>query len=165
MKTMACVSRNCDTNAHIKFIFDTAIDDLEWKNPINFGENRKTKMATGGHFEKKKVAYWSEMARNAIENDFRSSKMAAACHFVTKFPHLSPLIPTFPHLFQLFPTFSYFSPLFPTFHHFSPLFTTFSHFLSPAAPKARDGRYCNAPRLSVRLSGGWGRWWYTIVRY
>ena len=25
-------------------------------------------------------------------------------------------------------------------------------FLSPAAPKARDGRYCNAPRLSVRLS-------------
>ena len=22
-------------------------------------------------------------------------------------------------------------------------------FLSPAAPKARDGRYCNAPRLSV----------------
>ena len=29
-----------------------------------------------------------------------------------------------------------------------------SRFLSPAAPKARDGRYCNAPpvRLSVRLS-------------
>ena len=25
-------------------------------------------------------------------------------------------------------------------------------FLSPAAPKARDGRYCNAPRPSVRLS-------------
>ena len=37
----ACVSRNCDTNARIKFIFDTAIDDLEWKNPIDFGENRK----------------------------------------------------------------------------------------------------------------------------
>ena len=36
----ACVSRNCDTNARIKFIFDTAIDDLEWKNPIDFGENR-----------------------------------------------------------------------------------------------------------------------------
>ena len=31
----ACVSRiNCDSNARIKFIFDTAIDDLEWKNPI-----------------------------------------------------------------------------------------------------------------------------------
>ena len=41
----ACVSRNCDTNAHIKFIIDTAIDTLEWKNPIDFGENRKTKMA------------------------------------------------------------------------------------------------------------------------
>ena len=25
-------------------------------------------------------------------------------------------------------------------------------FLSPAAPKARDGRYCNTPRLSVRPS-------------
>ena len=25
-------------------------------------------------------------------------------------------------------------------------------FLSPAAPKARDGRYCNAPRPSVHLS-------------
>ena len=37
----ACVSRNCDTNAHIKFIIDTAIDDLEWKNPIDFGANRK----------------------------------------------------------------------------------------------------------------------------
>ena len=36
-----CVSRNCDTNARIKFIFDTAIDYLEWKNPIDFGENRK----------------------------------------------------------------------------------------------------------------------------
>ena len=41
----ACVSRNCDTNARIKFIFDTSIDTLEWKNPIDFGENRKTKMA------------------------------------------------------------------------------------------------------------------------
>ena len=36
----AFVSRNCDTNARIKFIYDTAIDDLEWKNPIDFEENR-----------------------------------------------------------------------------------------------------------------------------
>ena len=36
----ACVSRNCD-KACIKFIFDTAIDDLEWKNPIDFGANQK----------------------------------------------------------------------------------------------------------------------------
>ena len=48
----ACVSRNCDTNVRIKFIFDTAIDDLEWKNLIDFGENLKTKMATNGHFVK-----------------------------------------------------------------------------------------------------------------
>ena len=48
----ACVSRNCDTNARIKFIYDTAIDDLEWKNPIDFGDNRKTKMAANGHFVK-----------------------------------------------------------------------------------------------------------------
>ena len=33
---------NCDTNANIKFIFDTAIDDPEWKNPYDFGEIRKT---------------------------------------------------------------------------------------------------------------------------
>ena len=37
----ACVSRSCDTNARIKFLFDTAIDDLEWKNPIDFGDNQK----------------------------------------------------------------------------------------------------------------------------
>ena len=44
-------------------------------------------MAAGGHFEKKiqngsNVAYWSEMVRNAIESDFRSSKMAAGGHFM-----------------------------------------------------------------------------------
>ena len=48
----ACVSRNCDTNAHIKFLFDTTIDNPECKNAIDFGENRKTKMADGGHFVK-----------------------------------------------------------------------------------------------------------------
>ena len=35
-------------------------------------------------FCEKKVAFWSEMARNAIESDFRSSKMAAGSHFVKK---------------------------------------------------------------------------------
>ena len=48
----ACVSRNCDTNARVKFIFDTAIDDIEWNHAINFGENRNTKMAANGHFVK-----------------------------------------------------------------------------------------------------------------
>ena len=31
---------NCDTNDHIKFIFETA---NEWKYPIDFGKNRKIK--------------------------------------------------------------------------------------------------------------------------
>ena len=34
--------------------------------------------------KKIKVAYWSEMERNAIESDFRSYKMAAGSHFVKK---------------------------------------------------------------------------------
>ena len=33
-------------------------------------------MAVSGHFVKKKVAYLSEMARNAIKSEFRTSKMA-----------------------------------------------------------------------------------------
>ena len=50
-----------------------------------------SKMAAGGHFVKKnqknqiKVAYRSEMARNAIESYLRTSKMAAGGHFVKKF--------------------------------------------------------------------------------
>ena len=36
-------------------------------------------------FRKMKVAYWSKMARTAIESDFRSSKMAAGRNFVKKF--------------------------------------------------------------------------------
>ena len=35
-----------------KFLLDTTIDDLEWKNSIELGENLKTKMADGGHFVK-----------------------------------------------------------------------------------------------------------------
>ena len=34
--------------------------------------------------KKIKVAYWSEMARNVIKSDFRSSKMADGSHFVKK---------------------------------------------------------------------------------
>ena len=48
----ACASRKCDTNARIKFIYDIAIDDLEWKNPIDFGENWKTKMAVENMMKK-----------------------------------------------------------------------------------------------------------------
>ena len=42
-------------------------------------------MADGSHYVKnKKVSYRSEMARNAIESEFRISKMAAISHFVKK---------------------------------------------------------------------------------
>ena len=45
----ACVSRNCNTNACTKFKFDTTIDDLEWKNPIDFGDYQKNQ--NGGFCE------------------------------------------------------------------------------------------------------------------
>ena len=49
---------------------------------------RSSKMGAGGHFvknsKKKKVAYWSKMARNMIESDFRSSKMTTENHFIKK---------------------------------------------------------------------------------
>ena len=48
----ASVSRNCDTNARIKFIVDTAIDDPEWKEPYRFWRKSETKMAANGHFVK-----------------------------------------------------------------------------------------------------------------
>ena len=48
----ACVSRNCDTIVLIKFIFDTAIDDPEWKNPVDFGEYQTTTLADSGHYVK-----------------------------------------------------------------------------------------------------------------
>ena len=47
-----------------------------------------SKMAAGGHFVKKKVAYRCEMARNAIESYFRTSKMATGGHFVQNFTKL-----------------------------------------------------------------------------
>ena len=50
MPSPACVSRNCDSTAHIKFIFETAMNDLAGKNPIDFGEIWKTNMADVGHF-------------------------------------------------------------------------------------------------------------------
>ena len=69
--TKACVSRNCDTNARIKFIIDTAIDDLEWKNPIDFGANRKNQ---NGHQQPfcenmmKKVCALYNLIKNALIN-------------------------------------------------------------------------------------------------
>ena len=48
-------------------------------------QNVRRRPFCGKKFRKMKVAYWSEMARNVIESDFRSYKMAAGGHFVTKF--------------------------------------------------------------------------------
>ena len=60
--------------------------DLKWpemQSKVNFGH---PKWAPGAILWKKnkKVSYWSEMARNATESDFRTSKMAAGSHFVKK---------------------------------------------------------------------------------
>ena len=51
----ACVSRNCDTNACIKFIFDTSIDDLE-ENHIEFGEKLRIDLKWR-EMRSKEVAY------------------------------------------------------------------------------------------------------------
>ena len=69
--------------------------DLKWRemrSKVIFGNPMRSKVIfghpkcppTGILWKKLKVAYWSEMARNAIESDFRSSKMAASSHLVKK---------------------------------------------------------------------------------
>ena len=55
--------------------------DRKWFSVIQNGRH--------SNFVKKKVAYWSEMTRNAIESDFRSSKMVTGSHFVNKIQKLS----------------------------------------------------------------------------
>ena len=72
-------------SAHfVKTLFFKLCIDLKWR------EMRSKVIFQTGHrgvilWRKKiKVVYWSEMARNAIEGDFRSSKMAAEGHFVKK---------------------------------------------------------------------------------
>ena len=57
------------------------------------------------------------MARNAIETDFRSSKMAGAAILQKQIP----LFPTFPQFSLFFTTFPYFSPPFAAFSHIKPL--------------------------------------------
>ena len=51
----------------------------EMRSKVIFGHPKWKKIF------KKKVAYLSEMARNAIESDFRSSKMAAGGQFFFKY--------------------------------------------------------------------------------
>ena len=63
----ACVSCNCDTNSRINFIIDAAIDDLEWKNPIDFGANRKNQNGRRRPFCEKTGALYN-LIKNAPIN-------------------------------------------------------------------------------------------------
>ena len=60
--------------------------DLKWpemRSKVNFGHPKwPTSHILSKIYKKIEVAYRSEMARNAIESDFRTSKMAAGSHFV-----------------------------------------------------------------------------------
>ena len=69
----ACGFSNSVINSPINFIFGIAIDNpiVFWgKSDFQNGHRRKKKNS------KKKITYRSEMVRNVIESDFRSSKMA-----------------------------------------------------------------------------------------
>ena len=63
--------------------------DLKWpemRSKVNFGHPKWPTSAILSKISKKiKVAYRSEMARNAIESEIRTSKMADVSHFVKNF--------------------------------------------------------------------------------
>ena len=63
--------------------------DLKWpemRSKMFFRDPKWPTAAILSKFSKKfKVAYWSKMARNAIESEFRTSKMADGSHFVKNF--------------------------------------------------------------------------------
>ena len=59
--------------------------DLKWsemRSKVNFGHPKWATSAILSKISKKKVAYRSAMARNAIESEIRTSKMADVSHFV-----------------------------------------------------------------------------------
>ena len=62
--------------------------DLKWpemRSKMNFGHPKWPMAAILQKFPKQnKVAYLSEMARNAIESEFRTSKMADDSHYNRK---------------------------------------------------------------------------------
>ena len=62
------------------------------RSKVNFGHPKWTTAAIMSKIKKKKVVYPSEIARNAIENEFRTSKMGAGGHFVQNFKKNSVLI-------------------------------------------------------------------------
>ena len=58
----------------------------EMRSKVNFGHPKWPTAAILSKISKKnKVTYRSEMARNAIESEFWTSKMADGSHFVKKF--------------------------------------------------------------------------------
>ena len=63
--------------------------DLKWpemRSKINFGHPKWPTAAILSNISKKNnVGYRSEMARNAIESEFRTYKMGAGNHFITNF--------------------------------------------------------------------------------
>ena len=63
--------------------------DLKWPempSKVNFGHPKwPTAVILCKLSKKNKVAYRSEMARNAIKSEFRTSKMGAGGHFVKQF--------------------------------------------------------------------------------
>ena len=56
----------------------------EMRSKVNFGHPIWSTAVILSKISQKKVAYRSEMAKNAIESEFRTSKMGAGSHFVKK---------------------------------------------------------------------------------
>ena len=54
------------------------------QSKVNFGHPKWPTAAIMSKISKTKVAYRSEMARNMIESEFRTSKMGVGGHFVKK---------------------------------------------------------------------------------
>ena len=52
------------------------------RSKVNFGHPKWLTAAILSNISKNKIAYRSEMARNAIKIEFRTSKMDAGGHFV-----------------------------------------------------------------------------------
>ena len=66
--------------------------DLKWpemRSKVKFGHPKwPTSAILSKNSKKIKVAYRSEMARNAIQSEFRTSKMADGSHFVKNFKQI-----------------------------------------------------------------------------
>ena len=66
-----------------KFKFRPEVKWPEMRSKVNFGHPKWPTAAILSKISKKiKILYWSKMARNAIESEFRTSKMADGSHFV-----------------------------------------------------------------------------------